>query len=138
MGRLVELTQDECRDLLQGEEIGRVAMATPDGPRLLPVNYTFHEGSIYFRTSPISLIGQYGWGNDIAFEVDEVDREHKLGWSVVAVGRADRVDDNEDVRQIREGWDPTPWAEGRRWLYIQMRVRELTGRRMVPSAHAPA
>ncbi len=131
MSRLVELMQDECKDLLQDEVIGRVAMTTPDGPRVLPVNYTFHDGAIYFRTSPISLIGRYAWGGDIAFEVDQVDRETHLGWSVVAVGAAERVERAEEVREIRGGWDPTPWADGRRWLYIRLNVRELTGRRMV-------
>lgn len=136
MSRLVELTQDECKDLLEDEVIGRVAMVTPDGPRVLPVNYTFHENAIYFRTSPISMIGRYAWGSEIAFEADQVDRETHLGWSVVAVGAAERVDRQEEVREIRAGWDPTPWADGRRWLYIRLNVRELTGRRMVESVRA--
>lgn len=134
--RLVELTQAECKELLQTEVVGRVAMTTPDGPRVLPVNYTFHEDSIIFRTSPISLVGRYGWGAEIAFEVDSIDKEARLGWSVVAVGPGVRIDDQEEVREIRQGWDPTPWADGRRWLYLKLKVRELTGRRMVASAYA--
>ncbi|HET6625778.1 MAG TPA: pyridoxamine 5'-phosphate oxidase family protein [Nocardioidaceae bacterium] len=126
----VELTVDECLELLDGGLVGRVAMCTPMGPRIVPLNYAMHDGAIVFRTTPYSELGTYGWNTDLAFEIDHLDYEKHLGWSVVAVGRAELVDHPDEVRAIRSGWDPTPWAGGRRYLYIRLRWRDLTGRRL--------
>lgn len=122
-----ELSYDECRSFLATGELGRVAVSTPMGPRIIPVNYTLADGCIIFRTSPYSLLGTYARNTDLAFEVDHVDPEHK-GWSVVAVGRAHMVEDLEELRVIKAGWDPSPWAGGKRSMYFRIAWRELTGR----------
>ena len=66
--------------------MGRVAMATPVGPRIVPVNYTLHGDAIVFRTAPYSELSTYGWNTELAFEVDHLDSRPTQGWSVVAVG----------------------------------------------------
>ena len=35
-----------------------------------------------------------------------------------------------ELADIRSHWDPTPWAGGRRHLYVKIRWRDLTGRRI--------
>lgn len=42
----------ECLDLLRSGDVGRIAWQAADGPKILPVNYVFHDGLAYFRTSP--------------------------------------------------------------------------------------
>ena len=49
-GRLVELSRDECLELLGAVSVGRIAYATDDGPRVLPVNYVLEGDSVVFRT----------------------------------------------------------------------------------------
>ena len=66
----------------------------------------------------------------MAFEVDVADHERQLGWSVVARGRAGVVDDPAELAAIRSFWDPRPWAGGVRPVYVRLRWRELTGRRL--------
>jgi nitroimidazol reductase NimA-like FMN-containing flavoprotein (pyridoxamine 5'-phosphate oxidase superfamily) len=122
-----ELTYDECWARLVSGTLGRVALSTPVGPRIIPVNYTVAESSIVFRTTPYSLLGTYARDTDLAFEVDEFDAEH-AGWSVVAVGRAAMVEDVDDLRLIKAGLNPEPWAAGHRGMYFRMPWRELTGR----------
>ena len=126
----IDLTVEECLDLLNGSVVGRVAMSTPVGPRIVPVNYAMYEEAIVFRTSPYSELGTYGWNTDLAFEIDHLDYERHQGWSVVAVGRAEIIDDPDEVNAIRSGWDPAPWADGLRHLYIRLRWRTITGRRL--------
>jgi nitroimidazol reductase NimA-like FMN-containing flavoprotein (pyridoxamine 5'-phosphate oxidase superfamily) len=123
----IELTYDECRARLEGGALGRVAVSTPVGPRIIPVNYTVAESSIVFRTTPYSLLGTYARNTNLAFEVDSFDAAHQ-GWSVVAVGRATMVEDLEELRLIRAQWDPDPWPAGHRRMYFRMAWRELTGR----------
>src|SRR5680860_81866 len=130
MNESVELTVHECLELLNGGVFGRVAMSTPMGPRIVPLNYAMHDETIVFRTTPYSELGTYGWNIDLAFEIDHLDYESHQGWSVVATGRAERIEDPDELREIRAGWDPSPWAAGRRHLYLRMRWRDITGRRL--------
>jgi nitroimidazol reductase NimA-like FMN-containing flavoprotein (pyridoxamine 5'-phosphate oxidase superfamily) len=130
MSRAVQLTVGECRDLLVEGVVGRVAMATPVGPRITPVNYVVHGDAIVFRTAPYSELSTYGWNVDLAFEVDRLDHDTRLGWSVVAVGRARVVEDPDEIARIRRAGDPAPWAPGPRHLYVSLAWRELSGVRL--------
>ena len=125
-----ELSVEECRDLLSRHVVGRVALATPGGPRIVPVNYAMHEDSIVFRTAPYSELGTYGWDTELAFEVDHIDEERHSGWSVIALGRGSLIEDPGELAEIRGRWDPHPWAGGSRQLYMRITWRTLTGRRL--------
>lgn len=122
-----ELTYQECRSFLASGEMGRVAVSTPLGPRIIPVNYTVADNSIIFRTTPYSLLGTYARNANLAFEVDQIDAQHR-GWSVVAVGRANMVEDIDELHEIRAEWDPKPWVGGTRLTYFRMPWSELSGR----------
>lgn len=126
----IELTVEECLELLNTNIVGRVALSTPGGPRIVPVNYAMHGDAIVFRTAPYSELGTYGWNTELAFEIDHLDYERHQGWSVVAYGRGALVEDPDEVADIRRTWDPRPWAEGQRHLYMRLDWRNLTGRRL--------
>lgn len=126
----VELTEQECRDLLSRHVVGRVALSTPGGPRIVPVNYALHDDSIVFRTAPYSELGTYGWDAELAFEIDHIDEEKHSGWSVVALGRGSLIEDSDELGKIRGRMDPHPWAGGSRQLYMRLTLRTLTGRRI--------
>lgn len=130
----VELPYQTCRDLLASREAGRVAVCTPDGPRIIPVNYSIVDEMLVFRTTPYSVLGTYARSSQLAFEVDDFRPEDRSGWSVVAVGRGRMIDDPEELRRIRAHRDPDPWVGGKRWLYIGLEWRDLTGRRVQPRA----
>lgn len=129
-GAPIELTTEECLDHLRAGEIGRMAFATPGGLRIVPVNYSVFGEAIVVRTSSYSELGSYAADSQVAFEVDDLDAVEQGGWSVVASGRLERVAEAEEIQQIRVGWDPSPWAEGSRNLYLRLAWRELTGRRV--------
>ena len=126
----VELSYAKCLELLSAGDLGRAAVSTPDGPHIVPVNYAVYEESVVFRTTPWSVPGSQPPGALMAFEVDVADHERQLGWSVVARGRAGVVDDPAELAAIRSFWDPRPWAGGVRPVYVRLRWRELTGRRL--------
>lgn len=131
MTHMSELEHQECIALLTSDEVGRVALATPDGPRILPVNYRVHDDHVYFRTMPYSVLGTYGHEVELAFEIDHLDHGTRQGWSVVVLGRGSWVEDPDEVRRIRAGWDPSPWAGSHRYMYLKLHIREATGRRIV-------
>ncbi|MBB1262117.1 pyridoxamine 5'-phosphate oxidase family protein [Streptomyces alkaliterrae] len=128
--RLRDLDPKECRALLAGHGVGRVAVTTPEGsPAVYPVNYDLLEDTIVFRTTPGSAPAK-AVGTDVAFEVDHVDAALSQGWSVLAVGPAAAVTDPETVRDLSRRVHTTPWAGGERDLWVSIRPTRLTGRRI--------
>ena len=125
-----DLTETDCEELLRGGLVGRVALCTPTGPHVVPVNYSVVDDAVVFRTTPYSILGSQSRGSLLAFEVDQFDYEHQRGWSVVARGRSEMVVDADELENIRAAWDPDTWAAGSRTLYLRMRWSELTGRQL--------
>lgn len=130
MHESLELSQSECQRLLRSGVVGRLALSTPGGPHLIPINYSVVDDAIIVRTSPYSLLGTHAPGNTLAFEVDHFDHEYQRGWSVVARGRAEFVTDQGELDHIRAVWPPRPWAAGNREMYVRLRWDELSGRRL--------
>ncbi len=129
--RLTDLSQDECGALLSTHGVGRIAWTTPEGPAAFPVNYEVMEGAVFFRTAPGSAPAT-AVGNEVAFEVDHVDEAMSRGWSVLAVGRAEAVEDPEAVGRLEERAHTRPWAGGPRTLWVKVLPARLTGRRITP------
>jgi hypothetical protein len=125
-----ELSAHECLALLRGGVAGRVAVSTPTGPHIVPVNYSVVDDAIVVRTAPYSLLGTYGRDSMLAFEIDGFDADNQRGWSVQARGRVEAVTDRDDLATIREVAEPQPWAGGGRSLFLRLRWTELTGRKL--------
>lgn len=128
MPALHELDHQECERLLRAGVVGRVALSTPDGPHIVPVNYAVIDDTIVIRTSPHSVLGTRGRATMLAFEIDHIDHDRHVGWSVVARGRSWAETDTTELARIREGWQPRPWATGARNLYLRLRWETLEGR----------
>ena len=124
----LDLDPQECSRLLRAGVVGRVALSTPEGPHIVPVNYAVVEDTIVIRTSAYSILGTYGRNAMLAFEVDHVDHDRHVGWSVVARGRGWAEVDPDEVTRIRQEWQPRPWAAGSRNLYLRIRWETLSGR----------
>lgn len=135
-GSSLELTAEQCRALLTSQAVGRVAFVTPQGPRIVPVNYGVHDDVVEFRTTSYSELALHAPGTPVAFEVDELDPSTRSGWSVVVAGHCERALDDVDPTLAgsgsghREETGATPWAGGRRPLVLRVALDEVTGRRV--------
>jgi uncharacterized protein len=123
----VDMSAQECRDRLGAGGVGRVAFCAPDGPQIYPVTFSVVDEDVVFRVAPYTRLGMHVPGQDVAFEVDEVDHARRDGWSVVVKGRATPVDDPDEILRLRRQ-GPQPWAPGQRHLYLRIRPRSVTGR----------
>ncbi|MFI1466621.1 helix-turn-helix domain-containing protein [Streptomyces wuyuanensis] len=128
--RLAELDESECRDLMAAHGVGRIGVLTPGGPAVVPVNYLVDGTDIAFRTA-LGKVPAFAAGSEVAFEVDRVDDAFSSGWSVLAVGTARAVTDEDAVRRLAELAPTTPWAGGPRDLWIVLSPTRLSGRRIV-------
>lgn len=136
MTDLTELPYAACLRFLREGVVGRAAVCTPSGPRILPVNYAVLDDAILFRTTPYSVLGSLTGSVALAFEVDSLDYQHHEGWSVVATGRASVLHDPNDVAEARGLLAVQPWAGGPRHVYVRLRWEELTGREVAARPRA--
>ena len=128
-GSLVELSRQECLELLAEKVVGWVAYGDDDGPVVLPVNYVLDNEAVLFRTSPSSPMAAHVREGKVAFQVDEVDEVTESGWSVLLRGVAtfEQPKDTGPTHHPR----PSPWVEGSRNLVVRITPHVLTGRRLL-------
>ncbi len=67
----------------------------------------------------------------VAFEIDDIDEFQQRGWSVLAVGDAELVDDPDLLVELWGPRDPKPWAVGVRNQFARIVPTRLTGRRVL-------
>lgn len=132
MSQLTDLSVEECLGLIRTHVVGRIALRTPEGLRIFPVNYSVVGDDIYIRTLPYGSIANNAHQAEVAFEVDRVDEQRHSGWSVLAAGTARRLEDPDEVKAVRGDQGPQPWADGQRNLYFKIECEQITGRRIEP------
>ena len=130
MADVFDLSVQECEQMLRSGVAARIAICTPSGPHIIPVNYSVVGDTLVVRTTPYSVLGTSARGSLLALETDQFDYENQRGWSVVARGRAEVVTDPGELDEIRSTWPPQPWASGSRSLFLRLRWSELSGRRL--------
>jgi nitroimidazol reductase NimA-like FMN-containing flavoprotein (pyridoxamine 5'-phosphate oxidase superfamily) len=125
-----ELTLAECEGLLLRTPIGRLGFTFGGEQSILPINYRFVDGQIVFRTSTGHKLHAIAGREKVAFEVDRWDRETRTGWSVLAIGPAEEIQDYEEFEKV-EALGLRPWTNDpnqNRWVRIV--PDKITGRRI--------
>lgn len=130
MSRIFDLDEDACAKLLHAGVFGRVSFATPYGPELLPVNYTTVGDVILVRTIPGSLLTRYADGALVAFETDYVNHERWHGWSVIARGVGECLDESQLTAAERAVPEPQPWARRDESVWFRLHWTALSGRQI--------
>src|SRR5256885_718182 len=110
--QLEEISPIGCDRHLRTETVGRVALLVDGHPEIFPVNYAIDDrGDIYFRTDPGSKLNAVATAPTIALEIDGLDDENELGWSVLVVGPARWLGSPEQIAHART-LRFHPWAAG--------------------------
>jgi nitroimidazol reductase NimA-like FMN-containing flavoprotein (pyridoxamine 5'-phosphate oxidase superfamily) len=127
MPSLRELDRDRCLDLIARGTIGRIAVTAPDGPHIVPVNFTLVEDTVAIRTTAYSVVGTYARDSVVAFEVDHLEHETRAAWSVVVRGRCFVESDPQMLARLRSELADS-WAGGARTLYLRIPLEHVSGR----------
>lgn len=128
MAAITRLTYSECESLLRAGVFGRLAITTPHGPDIVPLNYRVVDGAVLACTAADTPAARWAGGNQVAFEVDLVDHERWRGWSVVAKGPAEVL--AEEELTALPAYRPRPWADGDRHVWLRLRWTGLSGRQV--------
>lgn len=133
---LQEIPLDVCHVLLADTTtVGRVGFRDANGQQLVPVNFVYRDGCVYFRTSARGFLSHLGSGcADVAFEIDHIDLLTQTGWSVLVKGSTEEVREPID---LGADW-LRPWAGGYRAVVIRLTPEAITGRRVRKPGTEPA
>jgi len=121
----VELTEDECWELLREHEFGRLAFTIVDEQHLTPINYAVDGETLLFRTAPGSKLLAVALGAEVAFEIDDFAGETAV--SVVVRGRARHLPEDEAHRA--ENVPLRPWVGPEKYDVVEIAPEVVTGRR---------
>lgn len=120
------LSVPRCWELVGEAVVGRLAVATPDGPDIFPVNHVVDHGSVLIRTATgtklISAAGQ-----PVAFEVDGYDLASASAWSVVLRGHAVEVSEVDEVIAAMN-LPLYPWHAGPKGHFLRIAPDLISGR----------
>ena len=130
------LTEDECLALIGSTPIGRVVYSERALPVIVPVNFTLDGADVVVRTNRRSRLATVVPGNVVAFEVDEIDRQTRSGWSVVLTGCFELVESEAELARLNR-LDVQSWAPSAHDRYLRMRADLVSGRR-IPRADPSA
>lgn len=127
---VAQMTHEECIKSLERHpsRVGRIALAGPR-PSIFPVNYAMDGESIVFRTDPGTKFHAAVHKAFVAFEVDSVEANWHIGWSVLARGQASVVDDPTELKRLKS-LPLEPWAEGDKASYVRIDTKLLSGRQL--------
>ena len=120
-----ELSLEECWQLLELEEFGRLAYRLVEEVHMVPINYAVDDGTLLFRTASGNKLLAAALHSDVAFEIDWHD--DRAAWSVVVRGELHRLHEDEQHRAdglLVQSWVPTP-----KYDVVELRPVSVTGRR---------
>lgn len=129
---VIELSQQECWDLLRSHQFGRLAFHLGPEVHLTPVNYMVDGDTLLFRTAPGNKLVGVAMNSDVVFEIDEYDEQ--IASSVIVRGVARRLD--EDQQHRADDVSLQPWVPTQKYEVVEIRPEEISGRRFVLSGEA--
>ena len=126
---LEEISEDECLQLLDRHNLGRLAIVVDGQPLIFPVNYALSHRVVTFRTAHGTKLANAP-GTNVAFEIDEYNASTRVGWSVLVQGvGVDATTALDDVSWTARGGTPHPLAPGVKIHRLAIKPTSITGRR---------
>ena len=141
-----ELTGDECIDLLNRANFGRLACAKADQPYITPISFAYKNRKVHCASTVGQKIEWMRTNSLVCLQVDEVTSPH-IWVSVVVFGRYHELPDTPEYKDMRyDAWSalqrrPVWWepayvktvlgAEERPLtpLFFDINIERITGRR---------
>ena len=130
---LEELDRNECVALLRHAPLGRLGVLVAGNPLVFPVNFTLDGDAVVLRTNAGTKL--HGARNSpVAFECDGADVPYHTGWSVLVLGEAEEVRNPTEIARL-ERLPLGPWCAGPKPIWLRVRAKSMTGRRIPPHGH---
>jgi hypothetical protein len=130
--RRTELSRAECLRKVSSVPFGRVVFTVRALPAIQPVSHLVAGAQIIIRASLGAAFSSAPSGSAavVAYQADLIDPGRRAGWSVVVIGRAQRVTSEAHAARYRQALPP--WADGEMDEVIAIDADLVTGFRIVP------
>jgi nitroimidazol reductase NimA-like FMN-containing flavoprotein (pyridoxamine 5'-phosphate oxidase superfamily) len=119
------LTDEQCWERLEQQELGRLVTHVGDILDIFPVNYVVDRAGLVFRTGQGSKLFELTINDEVLFEVD--DHTELEAWSVIVRGRAQPLETAAEVERA-DGLGLTPWIPTLKYIYVRIEPTRLSGR----------
>ena len=120
------LTEDECYEMLRGQEFGRLAFHLLDEVHIVPINYALDSRRrVVFRTSEGSKLLGVTINQDVAFEIDHYSETEAS--SVIVRGQATQLEGRD--KDATDQLPLRPWVDTEKFNVVAIEVSEISGRR---------
>ena len=129
------MSEHECYQLLDTQRLGRIGVLVDDFPLIIPVNFALDGHTVVIRSRPGTKL-TYADGAKVTFEVDDVDRITRTGWSVLVRGRANVLgrEDEGGLAERTRLTPASPWAPGDFGFWLRITPGLISGRRIARTA----
>ncbi|MEV6924615.1 pyridoxamine 5'-phosphate oxidase family protein [Dactylosporangium sp. NPDC051485] len=131
MAPLQPLGRDRCLELLASVPVGRVVFTLRALPAIRPVNHLVDGDTIVIRTGLATSLASAAIADGavvVAYEADEIDPDHRSGWTVVVTGAARLILDEERLARYEPAIEP--WADEPMTCVIGIDCDLVTGYRL--------
>ena len=126
--RIVELSTQECWEILDRERFGRLAVAVNGDPDIFPINFLVDDQQLLMRTAPGTKLTELVINSAVAVEADG--RDGDTAWSVVLKGVARMVDSFSET-YADDGKALETWLPSEKPIYVEIIARSMSGRRFL-------
>ena len=134
--RLAIVGPAECMRLLESVPVGRLIYTHGGLPAIRLVNFVLDQDTVVFSTGLGDKFQAAERGDVVAFEADDLDAEHHLGWTVTAIGHLSVLPAQEAIaahdRLRLQSWLPIHDAH-----LVRLAIESVRGRRLVPWEQRP-
>lgn len=130
----LDLGGQESLALLAGVSLGRVVFTLNAMPTVRPVNHIVDEDAIIIRSHLGAAIVSHASINGavVAYEADDLDPVHRVGWSVVVVGLARIVTEPDAIARYQPRL--LPWVNSKMEQFVSIHATIVTGSRFTDGA----
>ncbi len=118
------LSEEECWELLEAEEFGRLAYRLVDEVHIVPINFVSDGRVLLFRTASGNKLLAAAMHSAVAFEIDWHD-DH-TAWSVVVRGHVRQLEEDEEHRV--DALPLHPWVPTLKYDVVELVPEHVTGR----------
>ena len=115
---------EECWELLEDEQFGRLAYRLVYELHVVPINYLTDHGALLFRTAAGNKLLAAALHSEVALEIDWHD-EH-TAWSVLARGHLRQLEEDEEHRL--DSLPLHPWTSTLKYDVLELVPETVTGR----------
>ena len=124
------LSRGEALARLATTEVGRVGVTMRAMPVILPVTFVLDRENVVFRTGRGTKLAAALNRHVVAFQADDIDPGTRRGWSVLVIGTALPVEDEEELAWVRS-LPLEPWIDGELDHFVRIPAVHVSGRELV-------